>query len=222
MCVASPPVGQSAVEPAAPGARAAQGGRQRARRGRGEHQRRDAAPVRGVGRRARRHEDNRTPIDAIRGVGVGRGDHVRPQVRRGECRARPVRGRGRPDAPLALRRRRLRAARRHDAALRAARPRAARPRAARVLEREGAGETRAEKRQKEAVNKAKMEAEMAEYKRLQQEKKESESERGLGGEAFRRPSSKQRFRIATPGGGTGGASSGGGTAASQQRWRRRV
>ena len=33
--VASPPVGQSAVEPAAPGARAAQGGRQRARRGRG-------------------------------------------------------------------------------------------------------------------------------------------------------------------------------------------
>ena len=33
--VASPPVGQSAVEPAAPGARAAQGGRQRVRRGRG-------------------------------------------------------------------------------------------------------------------------------------------------------------------------------------------
>ena len=33
--VASPPVGHSAVEPAAPGARAAQGGRQRARRGRG-------------------------------------------------------------------------------------------------------------------------------------------------------------------------------------------
>ena len=78
-----------------------------------------------------------------------------------------------------------------------------------------AGETRAEKRQKEALNKAKMEAEMEEYKRLQQEKKEAESERGLGGEAFRRPSSsKQRFRIATPGGGTSGAggssSSGGG------------
>ena len=33
--VASPPLGQSAAKPAAPGARAAQGGRQRARRGRG-------------------------------------------------------------------------------------------------------------------------------------------------------------------------------------------
>ena len=33
--VASPPAGQSAVQPAAPGGRAAQGGRQRARRGRG-------------------------------------------------------------------------------------------------------------------------------------------------------------------------------------------
>ena len=51
---------------------------------------------------------------------------------------------------------------------------------------------------------------MEAYQQLQKEKQESANEKGFGEVAFRRPSSKQRFRIATPGGGGGSGGGGGG------------
>ena len=62
-----------------------------------------------------------------------------------------------------------------------------------------AGETRAEKRQKERDNKAKMEAEMAAYQEHLKQKAAADADKDLGSASFRRPSSMSRNRIATPG-----------------------
>ena len=75
-----------------------------------------------------------------------------------------------------------------------------------------AGETRAEKKQKEREAKAKMEAEMKAYQAAQAEKAAAEAERDLTSSGFRRPSSGARAhqRIATPGAGSGSSSGGSG------------
>jgi hypothetical protein len=58
------------------------------------------------------------------------------------------------------------------------------------------GETRAEKRQKEKDNQAKMEAEMRAYQEHQKQKAATDAEKEFGGA---RSSSSARNRIATPG-----------------------
>ena len=75
-----------------------------------------------------------------------------------------------------------------------------------------AGETRAEKKQKEREAKAKMEAEMKAYQEAQAQKAAMEAERDLTSSSFRRPSSAARahHRIATPGAGPGSGIGGGG------------
>ena len=81
-----------------------------------------------------------------------------------------------------------------------------------------AGETRAEKRQKEKADKAKMEAEMKAYEEHKAQKAAREAEKDVTAFGFRKPSGGTRHnRIATPGaaasssdGGGGGSGGGGG------------